>query len=100
MPGDYALGNKAVYVQAIKNSLPMYSRDGRFEPRSGETAHAVLKAVSSIPPSPTPAIHVPATYTNEFVDRRSLRLTEIATPPNPPAAAACPGSCRMPSRRS
>jgi NitT/TauT family transport system substrate-binding protein len=67
MPGDYALGNKAVYVQSIKNSLPMYSRDGRFDREAGETAYAVLKAFD--PAVGSAKIDVPATYTNVFVEK-------------------------------
>jgi NitT/TauT family transport system substrate-binding protein len=67
MPGDYALGNKAMYVQSIKNSLPMYSRDGRFDREAGETAYAVLKAFD--PAVGNARIDVPATYTNTFVEK-------------------------------
>ncbi len=70
MPGDYALGNKAVYVQSIKSSLPMYSRDGRFERQAGETAHAVLKAFD--PAVANARIDVPATYTNMFVEKAKV----------------------------
>jgi sulfonate transport system substrate-binding protein len=67
MPGEYALGNKAVYVQSIRNSLPMVSRDGRFEREAGETAYAVLKAFD--PAVASASIDVPATYTNAFVEK-------------------------------
>jgi NitT/TauT family transport system substrate-binding protein len=67
MPPDYALGNKAVYVQSIKNSLPMFSRDGRFDREAGETAYAVLKAFD--PAVGNAKIDVPATYTNAFVEK-------------------------------
>jgi NitT/TauT family transport system substrate-binding protein len=43
MPEEYALGDKALYVQSIKNSLPMYSPDGRFSRDGAETAYRVLK---------------------------------------------------------
>jgi NitT/TauT family transport system substrate-binding protein len=67
MPPDYALGNKAVYVQAIKNSLPTYSREGRFPREAGETAYTVLKAFD--PAVASASIDVAATYTNAFVDK-------------------------------
>ena len=66
MPGDYALGNKAMYVQSIKNSLPMYSRDGRFAPEAAETAYAGLKAFDPVVGSAR--IDLSATYTNAFVE--------------------------------
>jgi NitT/TauT family transport system substrate-binding protein len=43
MPEEYALGDKALYVQSIKNSLPMYSPDGRFSREAAEIATKVLK---------------------------------------------------------
>jgi NitT/TauT family transport system substrate-binding protein len=67
MPPDYALGNKAVYVQAIKNSLPTYSRDGHFPREAGETAYTVLKAFD--PAVASASIDVAATYSNAFVDK-------------------------------
>ena len=66
MPPDYALGNPALYVQSIKNSLPMYSRDGRFDREAGETAYTVLKAFD--PDVGSARIDVSATYTNAFVE--------------------------------
>ena len=38
MPEEYALGDKAIYVQSIKTNMPAYSPDGRFIPRRAETA--------------------------------------------------------------
>jgi NitT/TauT family transport system substrate-binding protein len=69
MPPDYALGNAPLYVQSIKNSLPMYSRDGRFDRQAGETAYAVLKAFD--PDVANAKIDVSATYTNAFVEKAS-----------------------------
>jgi sulfonate transport system substrate-binding protein len=67
MPADYALGNKAIYEQSIKTSLPMYSRDGRFSGDAAETAYAVLKAFD--PDVGSGKIDVSATYTNAFVEK-------------------------------
>jgi sulfonate transport system substrate-binding protein len=67
MPPDYALGNSAIYRQSIKNSLPMYSRDGRFSREAAETAYAVLRAFD--PEVGNARIDVAATYTNAFVDK-------------------------------
>ena len=67
MPEEYALGNKALYLQAIKNSLPMYSRDGRFTREGAETAYAVLKAFD--PEVANAKIDVAATYTDAFVEK-------------------------------
>jgi len=67
MPDDYALGNKPLYVQSIKNSLPMYSPDGRFGRESADTALSVLKAFD--PDVAKAQIDIAATYTGVFVDK-------------------------------
>jgi NitT/TauT family transport system substrate-binding protein len=67
MPEEYALGNKALYVQAITKSLPMYSRDGRFSREGADTAYAVLKAFD--PEVANAKIDVAATYTDAFIDK-------------------------------
>jgi NitT/TauT family transport system substrate-binding protein len=43
MPEEYALGDKALYVRSIKNSLPMYPPAGRFSRDAAEIATKVLK---------------------------------------------------------
>jgi len=67
VPEDYALGDKPLYIQAIKNSLPMYSPDGRFTREGGETALRVLKAFD--PDVRSAKIDLDATYTERFVDK-------------------------------
>jgi NitT/TauT family transport system substrate-binding protein len=67
MPEDYALGNKPLYVQSIRNSLPMYSPDGRFSREAAETAATVLKAFD--PDVGRATIDVGATYTDAFVEK-------------------------------
>jgi NitT/TauT family transport system substrate-binding protein len=67
VPEDYALGDKPLYVQAIKNSLPMYSPDGRFSREGAETAYRVLSAFD--PDIRNAKIDLAATYTDRFVDK-------------------------------
>ena len=67
MPEEYALGDKALYIESIKRSLPMYSPDGRFSPDGGETAYKVLKQFDTAVQSAT--IDTAKTYTNAFVDK-------------------------------
>jgi NitT/TauT family transport system substrate-binding protein len=67
MPEEYALGDKALYVKAIKNSLTMYSADGRFAPESEEIAYKVLKQFD--PGVQNASIDVSKTYTNAFVEK-------------------------------
>ena len=63
MPPDYALGNKAIYVQSIKTSLPIYSRDGRFSAEAAKTAYAFDPDVGNA------KLDVSATYSNAFVEK-------------------------------
>jgi NitT/TauT family transport system substrate-binding protein len=67
MPPEYALGNRPIYLQSIKNSLPIFSRDGRFDREAAETAYTVLKAFD--PDVGSARIDVAATYTNAFLDK-------------------------------
>ena len=66
VPDDYALGDKPLYIQAIKNSLPMYSPDGRFSNEGAETAYRVLKAFD--PAVRDAKIDLGTTYTDRFVE--------------------------------
>jgi NitT/TauT family transport system substrate-binding protein len=67
MPVDYYGGNKKLYVQALKASLPMYSPDGKMPP---EGAEVVLKVMAGFNPNiKGKKIDLSKTYTNEFVNQ-------------------------------
>ena len=67
MPADYYGGNRTLYVQALKASLPMYSPDGKMPEGGPET---VLKVMSGFNANiKGKHIDLSKTYTNEFVDR-------------------------------
>jgi NitT/TauT family transport system substrate-binding protein len=67
MPQDLVGSNSQLYLAALKNTLPMYSRDGRMDPRG---ARAVLEVFSqSVPEIARANIDLSTTYTNEFVDQ-------------------------------
>ncbi|HIE1650189.1 TPA: ABC transporter substrate-binding protein [Burkholderia cenocepacia] len=67
MPADYYGGNKVLYVQALKASLPMYSSDGKMPEGGPET---VLKVLSDFNPNiKGKHIDLSRTYTNDFVNR-------------------------------
>jgi NitT/TauT family transport system substrate-binding protein len=66
MPKDYYGNNKDLYVQALNNSLPMYSPDGRMPAGGAETVLSVLSAYN--PNVKGKKIDLSKTYTNEFVD--------------------------------
>ena len=67
MPEEYALGDKALYARSIKNSLPMYSPDGRFSREGAETAAKVLKEFDA--EVGAARIDPAATFTETFVDK-------------------------------
>ena len=71
MPAEYALGDRAVYLKAIKSSLPMYSPDGRIEHEAAEVAHRILSKFD--PDVQRAVINLETTYTNAFVDKAPAR---------------------------
>lgn len=72
MPAEYVGKDKATYIAALKNTLPMYSNDGRMDPKG---AAAVLAVFSQSSPDVAKAhIDLSKTYTNEFVDAANKKL--------------------------
>jgi NitT/TauT family transport system substrate-binding protein len=65
MPEEYALGDKAVFVQAIAANHDAYSPDGRFTREAAETAYKVLKAFDTSVAGAK--IDLDKTYTDTFV---------------------------------
>ena len=66
MPKDYYGNNKALYIQALENSLPMYSADGKMPVGGPETVLSVLSGFN--PNVKGKHIDLSKTYTNEFVN--------------------------------
>ncbi|GAU70236.1 putative ABC transporter substrate-binding protein [Streptomyces sp. NBRC 110611] len=67
MPADYAQGGKELYVQAIKDTLPMFTKDGVMPANGPETVERVLKAFN--PNLRNASIDLGKTYTTEFVKK-------------------------------
>lgn len=66
MPDELIGPDKALYLAALKNTLPMYSTTGRMDPKG---AQAVLDVFSQSSPEVKNAkIDLSKTYTNKFVD--------------------------------
>ena len=66
MPKDYYGADKALYVSALKASLPMYTTDARMPAGGPET---VLKVLASYKPLvKSKNIDLSKTYTNAFLD--------------------------------
>jgi len=66
MPKEYYGNNKALYVQALQNSLAMYSPGGRMPAGGPETVLAVLAGFN--PNVMGKHIDLSKTYTDEFVN--------------------------------
>ena len=67
MPPEYVGNDKATYIAALKNTIPMYSDDGKMDPKG---AAAVLAVFSQSSPAVKNAhIDLSKTYTNDFVEK-------------------------------
>ena len=66
MPEEYALGDKALFIEAIKANHDAYSPDGRFLKDAPETALKVLQAFD--PNVANAKIDLAKTYTDRFVN--------------------------------
>jgi NitT/TauT family transport system substrate-binding protein len=67
MPPEYVGKDKATYIAALKNTIPMYSDDGKMDPKG---AQAVLTVFSQSSPAVKNAhIDLSKTYTNAFVEK-------------------------------
>jgi NitT/TauT family transport system substrate-binding protein len=72
MPAEFVGKDKALYVAALKNTLPMYSQTGRMDPKG---AQAVLDVFSQSSPAVRDAhIDLSKTYTNTYVDAANKKL--------------------------
>lgn len=72
MPAELVGKDKALYVAALKNTLPMYSETGRMDPKG---AQAVLDVFAQSSPEVKNAkIDLSKTYTNKYVDAANKKL--------------------------
>ncbi|MFJ5677804.1 ABC transporter substrate-binding protein [Streptomyces sp. NPDC093097] len=67
MPADYAQGGKELYAQAIKDTLPMFTKDGVMPADGPDTVQRVLKAFN--PNLKNASLDLTKTYTTEFVKK-------------------------------
>src|SRR5690242_8024300 len=72
MPANLVGKDKASYVAALKNTIPMYSNDGKMDPKG---AQAVLNVFSQSSPAVKNAnIDLSKTYTNKYVDEAIKKM--------------------------
>ncbi len=71
MPPEFTK-NKELYIAALKNTMSMYSNDGKMDPKG---AQAVLAVFSQSSPAVAKAnIDLSKTYTNKFVEEANKKL--------------------------
>ena len=71
MPDELVGADKALYLAALKNTLPMYSTTGKMDPKGAE---AVLAVFSQSSPDVAKAnIDLSKTFTNKFVDQAGAK---------------------------
>jgi NitT/TauT family transport system substrate-binding protein len=74
MPDDLVGPDKASYLAALKNTIPMYSTSGRMDPKG---AAAVLAVFSQSSPDVAKAnVDITKTYTNKFVEDANTGLNQ------------------------
>ena len=66
MPANLVGPDKAGYLSALKNTIPMYSTTGKMDPKGAEAVLAVFSLSS--PDVAKANIDVTKTYTNKFVE--------------------------------
>jgi NitT/TauT family transport system substrate-binding protein len=71
MPDELTGADKALYLAALKNTIPMYSTTGRMDPKGAEAVLAVFS--QSVPEIAKANIDLAKTYTNRFVDQANAR---------------------------
>jgi NitT/TauT family transport system substrate-binding protein len=72
MPDNLVGPDKALYLAALKNTLPMYSQTGRMDPKGAEAVLAVFS--QSVPEIAKAHIDLGKTYTNKYVDQAAQKL--------------------------
>jgi NitT/TauT family transport system substrate-binding protein len=70
MPDDLIGPDKALYLAMLKNTIPMYSENGRMDPKGAAAVLAVFS--QSVPEIAKANIDVTKTYTNTFVEQAKL----------------------------
>jgi NitT/TauT family transport system substrate-binding protein len=66
MPDEFVGADKALYLAALKNTMPMYSTTGLMDPKGAQAVLAVFS--QSVPEIAKANIDLSKTYTNRFVE--------------------------------
>ena len=72
MPADMVGSDKALYLAALKNTIPMYSTTGKMDPKGAEAVLAVFS--QSSPEVAAAHIDLSKTYSNAFAEKADAKL--------------------------
>ena len=72
MPDEMVGPDKALYLAALKNTIPMYSTTGKMDPKGAEAVLAVF--TQSSPEVAAAHIDLSKTYTNAFAEKADAKL--------------------------
>jgi NitT/TauT family transport system substrate-binding protein len=72
MPPEMVGADKALYLAALKNTIPMYSETGRMDPKGAEAVLAVFS--QSVPAVAKAHIDLSKTYTNKYVEASHQKM--------------------------
>lgn len=72
MPDELVGADKSLYLEALKNTIPMYSTTGKMDPKGAEAVLAVFS--QSSPEVANAKVDLSKTYTNSFVDQAPNKL--------------------------
>jgi len=73
MPPSFAGGDKALYVESIKDSIGMFNADGRMSAEGAQNVLTVLSSFSKNVRAHRSMIDLNRTYTTRFVDEAASR---------------------------
>jgi NitT/TauT family transport system substrate-binding protein len=73
MPPSFAGGDKALYVESIKDSIGMFNADGRMSAEGAQNVLTVLSSFSKNVRAHRSMIDLNRTYTTRFVDEAAAR---------------------------
>lgn len=74
MPPSFAGGDKALYVESVKDSIGMFNADGRMSAEGAQNVLTVLSSFSKNVSAHRSMIDLNRTYTTRFVDGAAARL--------------------------
>jgi NitT/TauT family transport system substrate-binding protein len=72
MPDELIGPDRQLYLAALKNTIPMYSKTGKMDPKGAEAVLAVFSL--SVPEIANAHVDVSKTYTNTFAEKADAKL--------------------------